>query len=113
MSWPHDEKEPPSRERGMERPPKKRAVKRVTNRQQRKVKGTLDGRCHVYLIRIPEESDQERALVAFESVREAVHCVQEDEFLVTGEHLKVLRKAGVPFEDITEPAANHGEEAAG
>jgi hypothetical protein len=47
------------------------------------------------------------------SVREAVHSAREDEFLVTGEHLEVLRKAGDAFEDIPEPAGNHGEEKAG
>jgi hypothetical protein len=51
--------------------------------------------------------------VSFRDVREAVHSVAEDEFLVTGEHLEALRRAGVPFEDITEPLSNHGEEEAG
>jgi hypothetical protein len=66
-----------------------------------------------YLIRIPREADQERALVSFRGVRDAVHSVAEDEFLVTAEHLDALRRAGVPFEDITEPQTNHGEEEAG
>jgi hypothetical protein len=75
------------------------------------VDAARDGR-NVYLIRVPNDEDQERALVAFRQVREAVHSVAEDEFLVTGEHLKALRKARVPFEDITEAAGNHGEEEA-
>jgi hypothetical protein len=32
---------------------------------------------------------------------------------VTGEHLEALRRAGVPFEDVTEPSGNHGQEEAG
>jgi hypothetical protein len=68
---------------------------------------------HAYLIRIPQEADQERALEAFAGVREAVHSVKEDEFLVTGEHIEALRRAGVPFEDITAPAGTHGKEKAG
>jgi hypothetical protein len=72
-----------------------------------------DLRSRAYLIRIPQEADQERALVCFRSVRDAVHSVEEDEFLVTGEHLEALRSAGVPFEDITETLGDHDQEKAG
>ena len=68
---------------------------------------------HAYLIRIAREDDQERALVAFRGVREAVHSVAEDEFLVSGAHLEALRKAGVSFADITEPSVKHGKAATG
>ena len=89
----------------------KRAVDRLANGQLGG--GAAVNSRHAYLIRIPLEADQERALLSFRSVREAAHSAREDEFLVTGEHLEALRKAGVPFEDITEPAGNHGEEKAG
>src|SRR5262249_23047909 len=77
------------------------------NRQPPATTAWRDG-CHAYLIRIAAECDQERALVAFRSVREAVHSVGEDEFLVAGEHMNALRKAGVPFEDLTESQVKHG-----
>jgi hypothetical protein len=54
-----------------------------------------------------------RALVAFRSVRDAVHSVAEDEFLVAGERVAALRKASVPFEDLTESSVTHGKAAAG
>ena len=95
----------------MGRRTQKRAAEQVADGQQGRVGATRNGR-QAYLIRIPQEADQERALVSFRSVREAVHSVEEDEFLVTAEHLEALRKAGVPFEDLTEPPANHGEEEA-
>jgi len=93
----------------MGRRTEKRAVDRVADGERGGAGAPLNGR-HSYLIRIPQEADQERALVSFRSVREAVHSVEEDEFLVTGEHLEALRRAGVPFEDLTEPPENHGEE---
>ena len=96
----------------MDQRTKKRAVDRVAKGQRGGTEATLGGR-NVYLIRIPEESDQERALVAFRNVREAVHSSAEDEFFVTGEHLEALRRTAVPFEDITETPENHGEEEAG
>ncbi len=93
-----------------------RSQKRVLNRppdgQQGGAEAALSRR-PAHLIRISQKADQERALVSFECVREAVHSVAEDEFLVTAEHLEPLRKAGIPFEDITEPPANHGKEKAG
>jgi hypothetical protein len=96
----------------MEQRNEKRTVQRPAKGQNARKDGALDGR-HAYLIRITRESDQERALVAFRQVREAVQSASEDEFLVTGGHLEALRKAGVPFEDITEPVGNHGKEEAG
>jgi hypothetical protein len=90
----------------------RRTEKRGANRQRAVVAATRDGR-HAYLLRIAADNDQERALVAFRSVREAVHSVREDEFLVTGEHVAALRKAGVPFEDLTESLVKHGEAEAG
>jgi hypothetical protein len=60
-------------------------------------------RRQAYLIRIPCEADQERALVSFRGIGKAVHCVEEDEFLVTKKHLEALRRAGIPFEDTTNP----------
>jgi hypothetical protein len=86
----------------------RRTEKRGANRQPPEVEARRDG-CHAYLIRIAAESDQERALVAFRSVREPVHSVAEDEFLVAGEHLTALRKAGVPFEDLTESLVKNGK----
>jgi hypothetical protein len=68
--------------------------------------------CDVHLIRIATDSDQERALVAFRSVRAPVQSSAEDEFLVTAEHLAALDKAGVPFEEVTE-SLKHGNAAAG
>jgi hypothetical protein len=68
---------------------------------------------HAYLIRIAADIDQERALVVFRSVRDAVHSVAEDEFLVAVEHVEALRKAGVPFEDLSESLVKHGKAAAG
>jgi hypothetical protein len=85
-----------------------RRTKKPGANQQPKAEAMRDGR-HAYLLRIAAQSDQERALVAFESVREAVHSVAEDEFLVTGEHVAALRKAGVPFEDVTESPVKHGK----
>ena len=37
----------------------------------------------------------------------------EDEFLVAGEHMEALRKAGVPFEDLTASPVKHGKAPAG
>ena len=74
----------------------RRTEKRGANRHPPEVEAMRDGR-HAYLIRIAADSDQERALVAFRSVRDAVHSVAEDEFLVAGEHVEALGKAGVPF----------------
>jgi hypothetical protein len=54
-----------------------------------------DGRL-AYVIRIAADRDQEPALVVFRSVREAVHSLAEDEFLVAGEHVAALREAGIP-----------------
>jgi hypothetical protein len=93
----------------MERRTQKRAIERVADGWQGGPGTTLNGH-RAYLIRIPREADQERALVSFRSVREAVHSAGEDAFLVTGEHLQALRRAGVPFQDVTEPPGNHGEE---
>ena len=90
----------------------RRTEKRGANQQPPQVAATRDGR-HAYLMRIAADSDQERALVAFRSVRDAVHSVAEDEFLVAGEHVEALRKAGVPFEDLTESPVKHGKAAAG
>jgi hypothetical protein len=95
----------------MERRKEKRAVDRIADGQRGGVGAKLNGR-YPYLIRIPREADQERALLSFRGVHDAVHSAGEDEFLVTGEHLKALRRAGVPFEDITEPPGDHGEEEA-
>ncbi len=86
----------------------RRTEKRGANRQPPQVEAMRDGR-HAYLIRIAANSDQERALVAFRGVRDAVHSVAEDEFLVAGEHVEALRKAGVPFEDLTESPVKHGK----
>jgi hypothetical protein len=66
-----------------------------------------------YVIRIVNERDQERALEAFLTVREAVHSVAEDEFVVTVEHLKALRREKIPFEDRSKPPNYHGKEKAG
>jgi hypothetical protein len=96
----------------MERRTQKRAINRPSDQRRGGVDPTQGGR-HAYLIRIPQEADQKRALVSFDSVREAVHSVAADEFLVTDEHLEALRRAGVPFEDITEPPASHAKEEAG
>jgi len=90
----------------------RRTVKRGANGPPPEVAAMRDGR-HAYLIRIAADRDQERALVAFQSVRDAVHSVAEDEFLVSGEHVEALRKAGVPFEDVTESPVKHGETPAG
>ena len=90
----------------------RRTEKRSANKQLPEVKAMRDGR-HAYLIRIAADSDQERALVAFRSVRDAVQSVAEDEFLVAGEHVEALRKAGIPFEDVTESLVKHGEAPAG
>jgi hypothetical protein len=90
----------------------RRTEKRGANRERPEVEALRDGR-HAYLIRIAANSDQERALVAFRSVREAVHSVAEDEFLVAGDHVEALRKAGIPFEDVTESLVKHGEAEAG
>jgi hypothetical protein len=90
----------------------RRTEKRGANGQPPDVEVTRDGP-HAYLIRIAADTDQERALIAFRSVREAVHSVAEDEFLVAGEHVEALRKAGVPFEDLTESLVKHGKAPAG
>jgi hypothetical protein len=90
----------------------RRTAKRSANPQPPEVEAMRDGR-HAYLIRIAADSDQERALVAFRSVREAVHSIAEDEFLVVGEHVEALRKAGVPFEDVSESQVKHGKAEAG
>jgi hypothetical protein len=90
----------------------RRGRKHRVNRQASGVETLRDGH-RAYLIRIAVENDQERALAAFEHVREPVHSVAEDEFLVTGEHVKALRKAGVLFEDITESQVKDGKAAAG
>jgi len=90
----------------------RRTRKPGVNRQQSEVEAMRDGR-PAYLVRIAADSDQERALVAFRSVREAVQSVAEDEFLVTGEHVAALHRAGVPFEDVTESLVKHGKAAAG
>ncbi len=90
----------------------RRTEKRGANQQPPEVEAMRDGR-HAYLIRVAADSDQERALVAFRSVREAVHSVAEDEFLVAAEHVQALRKAGVPFEDLTESLVKHGKAPAG
>jgi hypothetical protein len=101
-----------AREGTVERRTEKPAARRVAGGQRGGAGSMRSGR-HAYLIRIPRQADQERALVSFRGVREAVHSVEEDEFLVTAEHLEALRQAGVPFEDITEPPASHGKEEAG
>ena len=90
----------------------RRPEKRGAHRQPPEVESMRDGH-HAYLIRIAADSDQERALVAFRSVRDAVHSVAEDEFLVAGEHMEALRKAGVPFEDLTASPVKHGKAPAG
>src|SRR5262245_33813046 len=86
----------------------RRTEKSGSNRHPPEVKAMRDGR-HGYVIRIAADSDQERALVAFQSVREAVHSIAEDEFLVAPEHVEALRKAGVPFEDVTESPVKDGK----
>jgi hypothetical protein len=90
----------------------RRTDKRSATRHGPEVDVLRDGR-HAHLIRIAADRDQERALVAFRSVREAVRSVAEDEFLVADEHVDALRKAGVPFEDLTESPVKHGKAAAG
>ena len=86
----------------------RRTEKRGANRQPPEVEAIRDGH-HAHRVRIATQSDQERALVAFRSVREAVHSIAEDEFLVAGEHMEALRKAGIPFEDVTESQVQHGK----
>ena len=90
----------------------RRTAKPDANRHPPEVDALHAGR-HAYLIRIAADRDQERALVAFRSVREAVQSIAEDEFLVAGEHVEALRNAGVPFEDLTESPVKHGKAAAG
>ena len=55
-----------------------------------------------YLIRIPERENRELAIVAFLRVPKPRCRFSGNRFLVTGEHIAVLRDAGIPFEDITE-----------
>ena len=57
---------------------------------------------HAYLIRIPQRPDRVRALVALMHVPRAYCCFRDHRYLVTQEHLLVLQKAGIPFEDITD-----------
>jgi hypothetical protein len=90
----------------------RRTKQQGANSQRPEVEAMRDDR-QGYLIRIATDSDQERALVAFRSVREPVHSIAEDEFLVTGEHVEALRKAGVPFVDLAESLVKHGKAAAG
>ena len=90
----------------------RRTQKRGANGQPPEVEAIPHDRL-AFLIRIAADSDQERAIVAFRGVRNAVHSVAEDEFLVVREHVEALRKAGVPFEDITESPVKHGETPAG
>lgn len=96
----------------MKRRTDKSGIDRGSGRLSGLAGATGNGR-QAYVIRIPREADQERALQCFDGVREAVHSNAEDEFLVSGEHLDALRKAGVPFEDITDHPANHGQDKAG
>jgi hypothetical protein len=90
----------------------RRTEKRGAYRQPPEVEAKPEGR-RAFLIRIAADSDQERALVAFRGVRDAVHSIAEDKFLVAGEHVEALRNAGVPFEDLTESPVKHGKAAAG
>ena len=61
-----------------------------------------------YLIRIPERKHREQAIRAFLGVPFARLRLPGDRFLVLGAHIEALRRAGVPFEDITGPRAKNG-----
>jgi hypothetical protein len=90
----------------------RRTEKRAAKRQPLEVGSPRDG-SPAHVIRIASESDQEQALVVFRSIREVVHCIAEDEFLVTGEQLAALRTAGIPFTDVTGNVDKNGKAAAG
>jgi hypothetical protein len=55
-----------------------------------------------HLIRIPDRADRERALVGFLRVAQTRCRFSDNRFLVSWEHIEVLRAAGIPFEEITE-----------
>ena len=58
---------------------------------------------HAFLIRIPKRADRERAIAAFLHVPKTRCRFKDNRFLVTHDHIEALKKAGIPFEDITEP----------
>jgi hypothetical protein len=56
-----------------------------------------------FLVRIPERTDRERAIVAFLHVPRTYCRFKDYRFLVTSEHIEALAQAGIPFTDVTEP----------
>jgi hypothetical protein len=66
-----------------------------------------------YLIRIAKRKDRERAIEAFLQVRQSRQVFPDHRMLVTNEHIEVLRREEIPFEDLTELPSDNGQKQAG
>ena len=61
-----------------------------------------------YLIRIPKRKDRVRAIQAFMEVPKVRHVFTDYRMLVTPEHIEVLKREGIPFEDLTDSPTDTG-----
>jgi hypothetical protein len=64
---------------------------------------------HVFLIRLPSAAAHRRAIMAWLEVREARHGFPDRRMLVSREHIDVLKRAGIPFEYLSEPPNENGK----
>jgi hypothetical protein len=62
---------------------------------------------HGFLIRIGSRKQRLRAIEALDGCKDVMHLLPDNQWLVTSEHMELLRHAGVVFEDLTDlPTAN-------
>jgi hypothetical protein len=73
------------------------------NWRQVSAKGLQAQQPHAFLIRISKREDRERAIVAFLDVPWTSCRFRDNQFLVTRDHVRALKQAGIPFEDISDP----------
>ena len=66
-----------------------------------------------YLIRFPNGKAHERAIMALLKVRQPRQVFTGHRMLVTHEHIEVLNREGIPFEDITDPANDNAKKKLG
>lgn len=68
---------------------------------------------HAFLIRIPKKKDRIRAIEVLFDVPFPRHGFPGHKWLVMTPHIVALQQAGIPFEDITDPADDHNGKAGG
>ena len=72
------------------------------------ISGQLKGHVsHTYLIRIREQKNRERAIMAFLGVREGRVTLPGDIMGVSADHIEALKREGIPFTYVSK--SPHGQ----